>query len=246
MSTTYQQPGDVLTLVAPVAGVTNGVPVILGGLFVIPNATASSGNSFTAYVTGVHAYTKTASQAWTLGQAIYWNTSTSKFDSDGSTGPFVGIATEAVADGAGDTTGYVRLGFAAASGSAASGIFVKRTRNTVSEVNAGATLLPALSGIKYRMIDCIMISVGGAAGAVTTVDVIGTLSTARKLVAAAQAGLTRSTVVRAGDATGAVLADGASFTANDVNTAITIGKTGSSVTTATHIDTILTYAMDPG
>jgi hypothetical protein len=36
------------------------------------------------------------------------------------------------------------------------------------------------------MIGCKAIAVGGAAGAVTTVDVSGTLSTSRKLVAFAQ------------------------------------------------------------
>jgi hypothetical protein len=51
-------------------------------------------------------------------------------------------------------------------------------------------------------------------------------------------------VLKAGGAGAAVLADGASYVQNDVNTAITIGKTGSSVTTATSIDVILTYVLE--
>lgn len=119
-----------------------------------------------------------------------------------------------------------------------------RTRVTTANVNAGATLLAAIAGYKYRLVDAMAIAIGGAAGAVTTVDILATRSSGIKLVAFAQAALTQSTVLRAGDTNSAVLADGASFTACDANTAITIGKTGSTMTTATHIDIILTYTIE--
>lgn len=120
----------------------------------------------------------------------------------------------------------------------------KRFRVTTANVNAGATLLPAVAGKKYRLVDCIAIAIGGSAATVDTVDIIGTVSTARKLVAFARAQLTQSTVLRPGITGAAVLADGASFTPNDANTAITIGKTGSNLATATHIDVIITYALE--
>lgn len=120
-----------------------------------------------------------------------------------------------------------------------------RQRFTIAQVNAGATLLAALAGYKYRMVDCKAIAVGGAAVAVTTVDVLATLSSSsRKLVAFAQASLTQSAVLTAGGSGAAVLADGASYTANDANTAITVGKTGSDITTATHIDVIFDYVLE--
>lgn len=124
-------------------------------------------------------------------------------------------------------------------------VHVERFHKTIAEVNAGATLLSALANFKYRLIDAYAIAVGGAAGSVTTVDVLGTQSTSSvKLVAFAQAQLTQSAVVRAGASGGTVLSDGASFAACDQNTAITVGKTGSDVDTATHIDIVLTYAVD--
>lgn len=123
-------------------------------------------------------------------------------------------------------------------------ILNKRQRFTIAEINAGATLLPAISGKSYRMVACKAISVGGAAGAVTTVDVTGTVSTSRKLVAFAQANLTQSTVLFDGGTGGTVLADGASYTANDAGTAILVGKTGSNVTTATHIDINFSYVIE--
>lgn len=124
-------------------------------------------------------------------------------------------------------------------------VYQVRKRFTIAEINAGATVLAALAGFKYRMVDAAAISVGGNVGAATGVDLMGTLSTGRKLVAFKTAGLTQSTMLRAGTATnGVLLADGASFTANDANTAITIIKDGSDVTTATHIDLLLSYCID--
>ena len=121
-----------------------------------------------------------------------------------------------------------------------------RTRFTVAEVNAGATLLSAVAGFKYRMVDCFMIAVGGAAATATTVDVLATQSTSSvKLIANAVAGLTQSTVLRAGATNSTVLADGASFVANDANTAVTVGKTGGSLATATHIDVHFSYVLEP-
>ena len=120
-----------------------------------------------------------------------------------------------------------------------------RTRFTIAQVNAGTTLLAAIPGHKYRMVGCEAIAIGGAAGAVTTVDVLATQSgSAAKLVAFAQASLTRSAVLKAGGTGAAVLADGASFVACDENKAITVGKTGSTATTATHIDVNFTYVLD--
>lgn len=124
------------------------------------------------------------------------------------------------------------------------GVLNVRKRFTIAQVNAGAELIAAVAGKSIRMVSCRAIAVGGAAGAVTTVDILGTLSTSRKLVAYAQASLTQSTVLVDGASGAAVLADGASYTANDAGTAITIGKTGSNVTTATHIDVVFSYVLD--
>ncbi len=122
---------------------------------------------------------------------------------------------------------------------------VLRQRVTTAQVNAGLELIAAPAGSKIRLIDSYAIAIGGAAATVTTVDILGTQATASvKLVAYGQAALTQSTMVRAGSSGGVILADGASFVANDASTAITIGKTGSSLATATHIDVMLQYTID--
>jgi hypothetical protein len=157
----------------------------------------------------------------------------------------MGVYTGIAQDNVTITSGTATLQSLTVTGSAviAGAIMNVRRRFTIAEVNAGATLVPAVAGRTIRMVACKAIAVGGAAGAVTTVDVLGTLSTARKLVAYAQANLTQSAVLADGGTGAAVLADGASYTANDAGTAITVGKTGSNVTTATHIDVIFDYVL---
>lgn len=120
-----------------------------------------------------------------------------------------------------------------------------RTRQTIAVVNAGATLLPALVGFGYRLLSAQMIAIGGAAAAVTTVDILGTLTASRKLCTFAQASLTQSTLLTMGGTGTVILADGASYTRNDINTAITINITGIAITTAVSIDSILTYVIEP-
>lgn len=238
MSRTFVQPGDVLTFTAPTGGVTAGTPVLIGGQFVIPLTSAVATAAFEGMVTGVHRTTKTASQGWALGQRVFWDLANARADSDPNVGPFIGVAAVAVGTGAGETTGQVKL-----NGHLPTQRTIRK-RVAIADVNAGATLVPGRAGIKYRLLDALAIAIGGAVATVTTIDLIGTLTTDRKLVAFGQAALTQSTVVRAGGTGGTLLADGASFTANDAGAGIKVGKTGTDAATATHIDFIFTIAED--
>lgn len=122
-----------------------------------------------------------------------------------------------------------------------------RHRVTAAEVNAGHSILPAIPGFKYRIVDCKMIAIGGNAATATSVDLLATqgASAVRPLVAAIAA-LTRSAVARMGGSNMVVLADGASFNALDANTGISITKQsgGSGLATATHIDLLLDYTVE--
>lgn len=125
------------------------------------------------------------------------------------------------------------------------GVQQLRTRVTLAQLNAGLTLLPAVPGAAYRLIVCTLIAVGGAVTAATDVRILGTRAAGSvALIVAAIAGLLQSALVESGDATAVVLADGASFTPLDANTAVTIGKTGAAAATATAVDVILTYALE--
>lgn len=122
-----------------------------------------------------------------------------------------------------------------------------RRRCTLAEINAGAiTLLPPFLGASYRLIDAQMIAIGGAAAGATSVDLLATQGAASvKLMAAAVAGLTQDTLLRAGAANAAILANGLSFVKNDSNTAIQVSKTGAALTTVTNVDVILSFVYEP-
>jgi hypothetical protein len=128
-----------------------------------------------------------------------------------------------------------------------SGASVLRTRVATANVNAGATVLPAIPGMRYRLQDMAFIAIGGNAAGTTGVRLRGTQAASEvTLFDAKVAGLTQHTLLRAGTATnGLILNAGASFVANDANTPITIVKDGNNLTTATHIDVLLTYAIEP-
>ncbi len=235
---TYNQPGDVLTFVAPTGGVTIGVPLIIGTQLVIPKSTVAVGVEFEGHVEGVHSLAKNSGETWLTGQSLYWSTGGSEFSSV----PKAGLKLGQVAKGAGSsaTSAYVKLNPPLDLSLA----HQHRQRCTVAEVNAGIELLPAIDGFKYRLLSASAISIGGAAAAVTTVDVVGVQTTPVLLVAFGQAALTENTELRAGDTGGVILAAGASFVACDENTAISADVTGDAITTATHIDFIITYAID--
>ena len=127
-----------------------------------------------------------------------------------------------------------------------------RRRATIAEINAGVTLLPAIPGFKYRLMAMAAIAIGGAVTSATLVRINGTRAAGAVVLGSlAIARLAQSVMnvvgtpfATAGAESITTLADGASFTACDANTAITADKTGSSITVATHVDFLLTYTIE--
>lgn len=107
MASNYKQPGDVIGFTAPAGGVTSGTAYLIGSLLVVALVSAAEGAEFQGATGGVWSLPKTAAQAWTEGQKIYWNAGTSKADSDGTTGILIGVA--AVAADNPSSAGFVRL-----------------------------------------------------------------------------------------------------------------------------------------
>ena len=237
MDTTFVQDGEIVDY-TPAAAVVAGDMVFRGNMAYQVVTSAAVGQSVGLRHCGVIRLTKGSSTVFSIdaGGEVYWDSSTELASTD-VTKPFVGVAVGGGANG--DTYVDVMMNVKSLS------TRILRVRATTAQVNAGLTLLPAIPGRKYRLHDVSLIAIGGAAATATSVDILATQSTSSvKLLAAAVAGLTQSTVLRAGAANAAVLADGASFVANDVNTAITIGKTGSALATATNIDVLLTYSVE--
>jgi predicted RecA/RadA family phage recombinase len=100
----FVQPGDVISVPAP-ANVSAGGGVVVGSLFGVAVATALSGQPVEIAVTGVFDLPKTAAQAWTVGQLLYW--SGTAVTSVASTNRLIGVAAAPALSA--DTVGRVRL-----------------------------------------------------------------------------------------------------------------------------------------
>lgn len=209
---------------------------------VCANSPVASGSRYSAYTAGDFEFAVDTATTLSVGQEAQWDEGDNEVVAAGGVGDFrIGLVKEAKTSG----QVWVRIDLNAEALEIGDKTYHIRKRFTIAQINAGATLLAAEANVKYRMVDAAMIAVGGAAAAATTIDILAMQSESSvKLVANAVAGLTQNTLLRAGATNSAILAAGVSFVANDVNTAITVGKTGSDVTTATHIDVLLTYTKD--
>jgi predicted RecA/RadA family phage recombinase len=104
----YVKPGNATTLTAPYA-VASGDGLLVGSIFGVASCTAALGETVEAALVGVFDLTKVGSQAWTAGAKVYWDNTNKRCTTVATDNTLIGVATEAVASGAGDTIGRVRL-----------------------------------------------------------------------------------------------------------------------------------------
>ena len=105
---TYVQPGKTITLTAPYA-VVSGDGLLVGSIFGVASGAAALGETVETALTGVFDLTKIGSQAWTAGAKVYWDDTNKRTTNVATSNTLIGVAVEAVAGGAGDTIGRVRL-----------------------------------------------------------------------------------------------------------------------------------------
>lgn len=106
----YKHEGKALEFIAPSGGVTSGVPVKIGGMLVIPVTDADQGDTFVGETKGVFEVTKVGSQAWAVGDVVFWDNGNARFTKTDAEGLFrAGVAANVVGSGAGATLGNVRL-----------------------------------------------------------------------------------------------------------------------------------------
>lgn len=105
---TYIQPGNTVTLPAPYA-VASGDGLLVGALFGIATHDAAENAEVETHLVGVVEIAKVGSQAWAVGDRIYWDDTAKRATKTATDNTLIGAAVIAVADGAGDTIGRVRL-----------------------------------------------------------------------------------------------------------------------------------------
>jgi predicted RecA/RadA family phage recombinase len=102
----YQQPGCVLTLVAPYA-VAAGAGALVGSIFGVAKSALAISVSGQFAVEGVFVLAKTSAQAWTVGQLIYWDDTTKLCTTTVGSNKLIGVALAVAANPS--STGTVRL-----------------------------------------------------------------------------------------------------------------------------------------
>lgn len=104
----YVQPGNTITLAAPYA-VASGDGLLVGSIFGVASGDAASGEPIEAALVGVFDLKKVASQAWAAGDKVYWDNTAKEATKTTTSNTLIGVAVAAVAGGAGDLIGRVRL-----------------------------------------------------------------------------------------------------------------------------------------
>ena len=104
---TFIQPGNIITVTAPVGGITAGQGLLIGGLFGIAAYTAPAGNPLELSTTGVFQFPKANAAVLTVGMRVSWD-DTAKQVNAPATGRFpIGVAIEDAGNGV--TSVAVRL-----------------------------------------------------------------------------------------------------------------------------------------
>jgi predicted RecA/RadA family phage recombinase len=109
MATNYIQEGCNITVAAPSGGTTSGLAYRIGGLFGVAATTQLINEDVVLITEGVFELTKVGSQAWSVGDVIYWDDGNDRCTTTASGNYEIGVCVEAAGSGAGVVLGKVRL-----------------------------------------------------------------------------------------------------------------------------------------
>ncbi|MBR9837032.1 MAG: DUF2190 family protein [Rhodobacteraceae bacterium] len=104
----FKSQGNTLTFTAG-AAYLSGAGVLLGSIFGVAAGDIASGEDGVINLVGVYELPKTASQAWTVGAAIYWDDANDEATTVAEDNVLIGAAVAAVGSGAEEVLGTVRL-----------------------------------------------------------------------------------------------------------------------------------------
>ena len=108
MARTFIAPGNTVDAIAPgPGGVVSGTPLLIGGLFGIPEVTVAAGETFALNVAGVHKLPKATGGALEPGALAYWAASAGNIVGAATSNYLVGVVLEHA--GSDDTSVLVRL-----------------------------------------------------------------------------------------------------------------------------------------
>ncbi|WP_373354079.1 DUF2190 family protein [Pseudoroseicyclus sp. CXY001] len=104
----FKAQGETLTFTAG-AAYASGDGVVVGTIFGVAVNDVASGEEGVLNLLGVYELPKAASQAWTVGAAIFWDESAAEATTVAEDNRLIGVAMEARGSGAEEVLGLVRL-----------------------------------------------------------------------------------------------------------------------------------------
>lgn len=102
----FVQNGAVLSLLAPYI-VASGAAFKVGSIVAVATVDAASGAAVEGAVTGIYDLAKVSAQAWTAGQAVYWDDTAKLVTTVSTSNTLLGVAVAVAANPS--ATGRVRL-----------------------------------------------------------------------------------------------------------------------------------------
>lgn len=91
MSKTFVQPGQIITLTAPMGGVTPGQMLLIGSLFVISTNVAAAGDPFEASRAGAHDLPKAGGETFSEGDEVFYDPAASLLHNHDGSGLFAPV-----------------------------------------------------------------------------------------------------------------------------------------------------------
>lgn len=89
--------GTSFTIAAPSGGVTSGHIEVIDELICVAGQTVAEGEDFTAHVGCVHFFDKAPTQAITLGQKLYWDSTNNRVTTISTGNTLIGVSLQAQA-----------------------------------------------------------------------------------------------------------------------------------------------------
>jgi len=121
--------------------------------------------------------------------------------------------------------------------------FTYAARHTLIELNAGITICAAIAGKKYKVTHYYFRVIGGAATAATDVRLQDSNSSPVVVVTMAVAGLAEDDEIDSDDTIANITKGAGWMTALTAAKSLDVVKTGSAMTTMTHLDVIVEYQI---
>lgn len=100
--------GDTVEITAS-GDIKSGDVVVAGAMIGIAAGDIANGENGLINLTGVYDIPKAASQAWTVGAAVYWDAAEGEATTEAEGNLLMGVAVAPVGSGATETVGRVRL-----------------------------------------------------------------------------------------------------------------------------------------